>query len=81
MLTTCVLNVSLLLSEHVTNQVMYLLFFPLSSYNTHTIKNVHEYTGKQIYQYITPSNKQQKCFYHSQYITVYFTSLSSHTLA
>jgi len=46
LLTTSVLNASLLLSEHVRNQVMYLLFFPLSSYNTYMIKNVHEYTGK-----------------------------------
>jgi len=60
---------------------MYLLFFPLSSYNTYMIKNVHEYTGKYIYQFITPSNKQQKCFYHSQYITVSFTSLYFYTLA
>jgi hypothetical protein len=46
MLTTSVLNVSLLHSEHVRNQVMYLLFFPLLPYNTYMIKNVHEYTGK-----------------------------------
>jgi len=31
--------------------------------------------------YITLSNKQQKCFYHSQYSSVSFTSLSSHPLA
>jgi hypothetical protein len=46
LLTTSVLNVGLLLSEHVTNQVIYLLFFPLLSHNTYMIKNVHEYTGK-----------------------------------
>ena len=49
LLTTSVLNVSLLLSEHVTNQVLYLAFFPLSSYNIYVIKNVHEYTGKYLY--------------------------------
>ena len=46
LVTTSVLNVSLLLSEHVRNQVIYILFFPLSSYNTYMIKNVQEYTGK-----------------------------------